>query len=156
MKVSTNSWHYKYLTEANIKFESVPKNLCPYVRHILLQVAAQILVYTIILGIALGPLWIFLYGWDFTDMWWLFMMFTVLFYSACVIGIFAGLIIAWYTWVWKGGFNLQGRFYTKRHEKDLERINRAQAGEVSAWERIKTWYTAIHGKICPVVEWSDD
>ena len=153
MKVSTNSWHYKYLTTANIKFESVPTNLCPYVRHILLQIVAQMLVCGILVGTALGPLWIFLYGWDFTNMWWLFLIFTVLFYSACVICTCGGLVIAWYTWVWKGGINLQGRLWTRRRENDLKRYNRAQDGEVTAWERIKTWCEAIHGKICPIVEW---
>ncbi len=144
MQISKKSWHYRYLTESNIKFSDVPENLCPYVRHMLLQFVAQWLVLFLILGTVAGPIWLYLFGFD-TDIPFIFMFFIVVFFILLFVASIFGTLF--------GLHHLLQKYLRPRQL--VRRLAREEIGEITFWQRLKIWGEAVHGRLCPIVDWTE-
>jgi len=110
----------------------------------LLQFVAQWLVALLVVGTAAGPIWLYLFGFD-TDIPYIFMLFIAVFIILLFIASIFGAVF--------GLRHLLQKYLRPRLTE--RRLAREEIGETTAWEQLIVWYQAIHGRICPIVEWHD-
>lgn len=151
MKISRQSWHYRYLRDAFISFKDVPAELCPYVRHLVLQFVAQCVVYGSILWVLSAPVWLWIGD---TDVWW--QLVSMILFGGIVLTIAMLVVVfAWIEHIWPWITRKTAQLFDYAFDR-VDAYNDAVVaeGRTPVTERSKTWWRAIHGRICPKVEWT--
>ncbi len=135
MKIDTNTWHYKLLTKLDF---SVPSNLCPYIRKLVLAFGVCIFMLALILGLVFFLFMIFIWAPFFADD-----------LVGPIIGIIAWLLLG------------SGLLYSVRGLRNevhntpwwLQDIYTFPTPKKSYSENIFIQYlVALHGRVCPSIE----
>ncbi len=157
MNINKTSWHYAIASKGPHEHSSVPANLCPYMRRVVVTLAIYILLLVCATGTVPTAYMLFTYGpaseWP---------EISSLLFSLWTMGGFLGLIILAVVALLGCAFAIDHFIVTPYKEAKRERARVAlESGQLSELREpepsiISAWLKAKHDKICPQLEFVGD